>query len=82
MSMWCIEGSTEKKKIEKMIASKYPNYISPYQMVSFSNIPYAEALQNGKVINRLLEELAQVENLEEKFQSDEMQDKIQPILFG
>ena len=72
----------QKKKIEKMIASKYPNYISPYQMVSFSNIPYAEALQNGKVINRLLEELAQVENLEEKFQSDEMQDKIQPILFG
>src|SRR5258706_11007239 len=62
-----------KKKIEKMIAAKYPNYISPYQMVSFSNIPYAEAMLKGKRINSLLEELAQEENLEERFGSAEIQ---------
>ena len=65
-----------------MIASKYPNYISPYQMVSFSNIPYSEAMQKGKKINLLLEDLARMESLDEKFSSPEIQDMIQPILFG
>ncbi|HYV93659.1 MAG TPA: NAD(P)/FAD-dependent oxidoreductase [Chitinophagales bacterium] len=72
----------QKKKIEKMIAGKYPNYISPYQMVSFSNIPYAEAMLKGRKINSLLEELIRMESLEGKFHSKEIEDKIEPILFG
>jgi len=72
-----------KKKIEKMISQKYPDkYISPYQMVSFSSIPYLEALQKGKMISDLLEELTQVENLEQKFDSPEVQNQIHQILFG
>jgi kynurenine 3-monooxygenase len=72
-----------KKRIEKMIAQKYPDrYISPYQMVSFSHIPYAEALQNGRKINQVLDELTQEPNLEAKFDSKEIQDKIQSVLFG
>ena len=71
-----------KKKIEKMIAQKYPDrYISPYQMVSFSHIPYAEALQNGRRINQLLEELTQEPGLETKFDSEEIQSKVHSILF-
>jgi kynurenine 3-monooxygenase len=72
----------QKKKIEKMIAAKYPNYISPYQMVSFSNVPYAEAALKGRRINSLLEELVQVDNLELRFDSPEIQIRIQEILFG
>lgn len=71
-----------KKRIEKMIAQKYPDrYISPYQMVSFSHIPYAEALQNGRKINQVLDELTQEPNLEAKFDSKEIQSKVQSILF-
>ncbi len=73
----------EKKKIEKMIAAKFPGqYISPYQMVSFSTIPYEKALQNGKRINELLEELSSEENPEKKIDSEKYQGKIKSILFG
>jgi kynurenine 3-monooxygenase len=72
-----------KKKIEKMIADKYPEqYISPYQMVSFSHIPYSAALRQGAAINEVLEQLTKVDNLESKFDSIEIQQMIQPVLFG
>lgn len=72
-----------KKKIEKMIAEKYPEkYISPYQMVSFSHIPYSDALKNGAAINNVLDQLTRVEQLESKFESPEIQKMILPILFG
>lgn len=71
-----------KKKIEKMIAEKYPNYISPYQMVSFSHIPYAEALKKGMMINTLLEELTYESNLDTKLNSPEIESRLQQILFG
>jgi hypothetical protein len=51
-------------------------------MVSFSNIPYAEAALKGRRINSLLEELAQIENLELQFDSPAIQNRIQKILFG
>jgi kynurenine 3-monooxygenase len=72
-----------KKKIEKMIAEKYPEkYISPYQMVSFSHIPYSVALRQGAAINAVLEELTKVDSLESKFDSIEIQQMILPVLFG
>lgn len=72
-----------KKKIEKLIAANYTGkFISPYQMVSFSHIPYAEALRKGKAINDVTEQLTKVENLEEKINSPEIQQMIEPILFG
>ncbi|MBK9731079.1 MAG: FAD-dependent monooxygenase [Chitinophagaceae bacterium] len=72
-----------KKKMEKLIASAYPDrFISPYQMVSFSNIPYAEALRNGKAINEVTEKMTMIENVEEKIQTSEIVQLIHPILFG
>ena len=63
----------QKKKIEKMLAMKYgEKFISPYQMVSFTHIPYAEALQKGRQINAKLEELAQSENIESAIESSEI----------
>ena len=42
----------------------------------------AEAMLKGRKINSLLEELAHIENLEKRFQSQEIQSRIKAILFG
>jgi kynurenine 3-monooxygenase len=50
-----------KKKIESRIAQLFPEqFISAYGMVSFTNIPYAEALQRGQQQNTVLEQITQV----------------------
>lgn len=73
----------KKKKIEKMIMEKYGHrYISPYQMVSFSHIPYAEALKKGVMINEVLDVLTQVPDVESKTEMQEFRDLVEPILFG
>jgi kynurenine 3-monooxygenase len=72
-----------KKKIEKLIAAAYPDrFISPYQMVSFTHIPYAEALQKGNAIHAVTEQLLTIENLEAKMQTPEIRQFIEPVLFG
>lgn len=56
----------QKKKIEKMLIENYPDQIqSAYSMVSFSPLPYAEALRRGKALNELLEEFSseEIQNL-------------------
>ncbi|MBA2407619.1 MAG: FAD-dependent monooxygenase [Chitinophagales bacterium] len=70
----------KKKNIEKLIATRFDGrYISPYQMVSFSTIPYAEALEKGKAINKRLEELARVVDVEAAINSNEMENWIDSI---
>ncbi len=70
-----------KKQIEKMVANAFPEkFIPAYSMVSFTHIPYAEAQRIGKHHNELLEKLFLVENLEEKFSSDEIQEMIKEYL--
>ena len=72
-----------KKKIEKLIAAAYPDrFISPYQMVSFTHIPYAEALQKGNAIHAVTEQLLSIENLEAKMQTPEIRQLVEPVLFG
>jgi kynurenine 3-monooxygenase len=56
----------KKKKIESRIAQLHPDqFISAYGMVSFTNIPYAEALRRGREQNNLLEELSAIPNLDD-----------------
>ncbi len=70
-----------KKQIEKMIANAFPEkFIPAYSMVSFTHIPYSEAQRIGKHRDELLEKLFLVENLEEKFSSDEIQNVIMEYL--
>jgi kynurenine 3-monooxygenase len=48
-----------KKKIEQAIQARYPDIFVPkYSMVTFHRIPYAVALERGRVQDRILEELA------------------------
>lgn len=53
----------KKKQIEKRISQLYPDtFVSAYGMVSFTNMPYSEALAKGKKQNDVLEQLAAMEN--------------------
>jgi kynurenine 3-monooxygenase len=49
----------KKKQIEKRIGMLYPDtFVSAYGMVSFTNLPYGEALARGQRQNDVLEQLA------------------------
>jgi len=57
----------KKKKIEKRIAEFYPDsFVSAYGMVSFTNMPYSEALRRGRKQNDVLEKLAAVNELSDE----------------
>jgi kynurenine 3-monooxygenase len=48
-----------KKKIEKQLADRFPErFVPKYEMVSFHRIPYAEAMQRGRIQESILDELA------------------------
>jgi kynurenine 3-monooxygenase len=48
-----------KKKIEQALQARYPDIFVPkYSMVTFHRIPYAVALERGRVQDRILDELA------------------------
>jgi kynurenine 3-monooxygenase len=48
-----------KKKIEQALQTRYPDIFVPkYSMVTFHRIPYAVALERGRVQDRILDELA------------------------
>ncbi|MDW8393942.1 MAG: NAD(P)/FAD-dependent oxidoreductase [Chitinophagales bacterium] len=72
-----------KKKIEQRLADRYPQqFVSPYQMVSFSHLPYAEALQNGRRINAVLEELAELPDWEQRLDEPHWKRRVEGICFG
>ncbi|MCS6991071.1 MAG: FAD-dependent monooxygenase [Chitinophagales bacterium] len=72
-----------KKKIEQHIAERWAErYVSPYQMVSFSHLPYAEALQKGKLINEVLEELAALPDWQQRLNEPYWQRKVDSVCFG
>ena len=46
------------REIEHELQDKDPNYLSRYQMVTFTRMPYREALRRGQEQHRMLEKLA------------------------
>lgn len=62
-----------RKKIEKMISEMYPDqYVPKYSMVSFTTIPYAEAMEAGKKQDAFFERIMALENIEENWNSTEV----------
>ncbi|HHG84160.1 MAG TPA: FAD-dependent monooxygenase [Bacteroidetes bacterium] len=47
-----------RKAIEHRLERTFPEYISEYEMVSFTRIPYAEAQRRGRINEEILHELA------------------------
>jgi kynurenine 3-monooxygenase len=70
-----------QKKIEKRFAEKYPEKWLPlYDRVTFSHRPYSEALAIGDFQNAIMEEILKIENIEDKWDSEEVELKILELL--
>ena len=70
-----------QKKIEKWFSDKHPDKWMPlYSRVTFSLQPYSEALAIGDRQNQIMEEVMQLPNIEEKWNSAEVEAKIISLL--
>lgn len=69
-----------RKKIEAHLAETHPkDFVPVYAMVSFSHLPYSEALAEVQAQHQLFEQLFKIENVEENWQENPM---IEPIFRG
>jgi len=70
-----------QKKIEKRFSDKYPEkWIPLYSRVTFSNRPYAEALAIGNFQNNIMEQILKLDQIEQKWDSEEVENKIIALL--
>ena len=70
-----------QKKIEKRFAKKHPDkWIPLYSRVTFSNRPYAEALAIGDQQEKIMERIMQLPNIEDKWDSTEVEELILSLL--
>ncbi len=66
-----------RKKIEAKFSSLYPDKWLPlYSQVTFSNIRYSEALKNGKKQSKIMDRVMKMSDIEEKWDSEEVMNKI------
>ena len=56
-----------RKKVELALESKYPDrFVPKYSMVTFLRVPYATALQRGRIQDRILTDLCeQIERIDD-----------------
>ncbi len=70
-----------QKKIEKWFSDKYPEKWLPlYSRVTFSTQPYSEALAIGDFQNKIMEEVMTISDIENKWNSEEVEEKIISLL--
>ncbi|PWL37478.1 kynurenine 3-monooxygenase [Flagellimonas aquimarina] len=70
-----------QKKIEKRFAAKYPEkWIPVYSRVTFSERPYAEALGIGDRQEKIMQKIMQYPDIEEKWDSDAVENEILNLL--
>ncbi|MFN3916454.1 MAG: FAD-dependent oxidoreductase [Flavobacteriales bacterium] len=66
-----------QKKIEGWFSEKHPdNWIPLYSQVTFSHIPYSQALKNGKRQDEIMEQVMNMPNIENIWNSPEVEQKI------
>ncbi|HCQ12822.1 NAD(P)/FAD-dependent oxidoreductase [Flavobacterium sp.] len=66
-----------QKKIEKWFSDKHPDKWMPlYSRVTFSLQPYSEALAIGDFQNTIMEKVLKIQNIEEKWNSEEVENMI------
>lgn len=67
----------ERKKIEKELGKRYPEeFVSVYEMVSFSHTPYNTAMQCIAAQDRLLQNIMQEGNFEENIAQPAFKDRL------
>lgn len=70
-----------QKKIEKWFSEKHPKkWIPLYSRVTFSHQPYSEALAEGDKQNRIMQEIMTIPKIEDKWNSEEVENKIIALL--
>jgi kynurenine 3-monooxygenase len=70
-----------RKKIEQKISKKYPGkYVSKYSMVSFSTVPYTEALEMGYRQDALFAEVLEIPGIEQNWDTPESELKFDALL--
>jgi kynurenine 3-monooxygenase len=70
-----------QKKIEKWFSDKHPDKWMPlYSRVTFSLQPYSEALAIGDLQNQIMEEVMKMNNIEEIWNSKEVENRILELL--
>ena len=70
-----------QKKIEKSFSDKHPDkWIPLYSRVTFSLQPYSEALAIGDFQNKIMEQVMQMPNIEQIWNSEEVENKIIDLL--
>jgi kynurenine 3-monooxygenase len=66
-----------QKKIEKHFSSKHPDKWLPlYSMVTFSDIPYAEAWRLGQKQEAMMQEIISMTDIESKWGSKEVEERM------
>ena len=66
-----------QKKIESRFATKYPEkWIPLYSQVTFSHIPYSEALSSGIRQNEIMKEVMNRPDIEAVWDSEEIENEI------
>jgi kynurenine 3-monooxygenase len=67
-----------RKQIEKKLSEKHPNKWTPlYEMVTFSEMRYSEALSEGKKQDRIMEEILSWDGIEENWEQQEIFERIE-----
>lgn len=70
-----------QKKIEKVFSDRHPDkWVPLYSRVTFSDRPYSEALAIGDFQNEIMQKVLLTKNIEEKWDSIEIEEKILELL--
>ena len=70
-----------QKEIEKYFSEKFPEKWMPlYSRVTFSHRPYAEALTIGDKQDQIMDEIMEIENIENIWKTDAIEQKIIQLL--
>lgn len=70
-----------RKKIEGKFTELYPNKWMPlYSRVTFSHHPYSEALAQGEVQEKIMDEVMKLENIHQRWDEPEVMDKILSLI--
>lgn len=70
-----------QKKIEKRFAKKHPDkWIPLYSRVTFSDRPYSEALAIGDQQEKIMQDVMELPNIEDKWDSVEVEERILSLL--
>ena len=70
-----------QKQIEKHFAAQYPDkWIPAYSRVTFSDRPYAEALEIGDLQESIMQEVMKMHDLESRWDSPEVTQRILDLL--